>query len=85
MEITRHTLVNELLHSHPDARDILNWYGIDLDGRNLRMDLDELSDCYEMDLKDLLAELKTMFDDYALPISDDDDDDDDNDYYFDDD
>lgn len=59
MNITSRTRVSELLSNHPEAREILSWYDVDMDDADLRMDLGLLCACYELDFEDIQAELET--------------------------
>ena len=87
MQINSRTRVSTLLHTHPEAREILSWYDVDLDDADMRLDLGVLCACYELDFEDVQAELETFLgddDSQSMSYSGHDDYDDD-DYGYDDD
>ena len=54
----------------PKARELLSWYEIDLDAKDMSLNLGRLNACYEVDFEDVQAELQTFLDDDDyLPMS----------------
>ncbi len=58
MHIRGTTRIAELLHFHPDVVGVFDWYDVLLDEDDAAMTLWQLSITYEIDLDELLFELR---------------------------
>ena len=72
MRITEDTRVGRLVSASPAARSVLAWYGVDVEAGDFELKLEELCNERELDIDDILVDLRSQ-------VQDDDDDDDDDD------
>jgi hypothetical protein len=57
MRVNGKTTVEALLSSHPEAEEILDWYGIEINEYDSDMPLAELSRLEGLDIDDLLVDI----------------------------
>ena len=86
MQISPKTTLRDLLEAHPQARDVLGWYGIE-DIEDMDDKLRDLCESWDIDYEDLEADLlsycsdeeeeKEEEDEWEESYADDDEDDDD--------
>ncbi|MBT3222943.1 MAG: hypothetical protein HN348_28025 [Proteobacteria bacterium] len=72
MRLQSTTRVNTLLRRHTQAEDILGWYGVRVHN-GMDVTLKELCSSYNIDLEDVLIDIKAV-------VDEDDEDEDENDY-----
>ena len=63
MQIRGTTGIAELLHRHPDVLSVFRWYDVALDEDDAAMTVWQLSVAYEIDLDELLFELRIAAED----------------------
>ena len=75
MRITAETRVGRLVTSSPAARSVLAWHGVDVDAGDFELKLYELCSEQQLEIDDVLVDLRSQVSD----VDDDDDDEDDED------
>ena len=68
------TILGTLIQHHPEVIDTLKWYGIEAGEDTLRLTLSELCGHRDLELIDVLTDIRAMVDDDFDDFNDDDDD-----------
>ena len=68
------SLVSELLNGHSEVRQVLGWYGIQVDSNNKRLTLEAICKKNDLDVDDVLIDLQAVMNDDEDGDEDDDED-----------
>ena len=63
MRVRPSTIVGTLVRRHPEAEEILGWYGISLNKGELRITLAQICQAYRLDLEDVLIDIQAVVED----------------------